>query len=620
MVHDDGEHSQLPSGWKWSGDGYQLDEIMLANELSERSMTPNQRAQFLVGKIKELKSFFENGVWEFVDEKSSDPARTLKARFILKWAKDENGLPRAKARLVIQGFNDPDVLEGKLQTSSPTASRVSKMVMLAITSCKRWRPWTADVSTAFLQGKEQERKLYVKLPADALKLLGASPDTRMLLNKPCYGQADAPRRWWQEADARLRDIGLIPHQLDPCLYISLDSSGCLDGLINLHVDDMLGAGETENNKNDPKGWQKKLVKLRQVFNFREWKDGQRLEYCGAEILVRDLQSEGFVMRHSEYAKKLKPISIDKHRVSKPDEPVTAGELKQLRGLLCSLQWPATQSCPHLQASVSILMGQMAKGTVQTVLDANKTLRFFKTNSDVGLDFVPVIDDLNDAAFVTMTDAAWGVRHDGSSQSGHLVFLVHKSVLEGQLGRYILLDWKSSRTPRMSRSSLNSEAQSAATGVDAMEHVMATWSLARFPGLDPRADDTLRAAGSAALVVDAKALYDTLGREHMNSVTDKRTGIELMVVKERLAAMNAIRRWQSSERQYADGMTKLAARQLLADRLRGGELMLVYDPSFTAAKKKEAAERNKSARAQAKAKTKVKAEPQDKTKVNAEPQD
>ena len=85
-------------------------------------------------------------------------------------------------------------------------------------------------------------------------------------------------------------------------------------------------------------------------------------------------------------------------------------------------------------------------------------------------------------------------------------------------------------------------------------------------------------------------------------------------------MNAIRRWQSSERQYADGMTKLAARQLLADRLRGGELMLVYDPSFTAAKKKEAAERNKSARAQAKAKTKVKAEPQDKTKVNAEPQD
>ena len=82
----------------------------------------------------------------------------------------------------------------------------------------------------------------------------------------------------------------------------------------------------------------------------------------------------------------------------------------------------------------------------------------------------------------------------------------------------------------------------------------------------------------------------------------------MVLKERLTALNAKVRWQSSERQFADGLTKFAARQLLADRLRCGELMLVWDPHFTAAKKKTAEERRASAAALAKAKAKALAQP------------
>ena len=42
---------------------------------------------------------------------------------------------------------------------------------------------------------------------------------------------------------------------------------------------------------------------------------------------------------------------------------------------------------------------------------------------------------------------------------------------------------------------------------------------------------------------------------------------------------------SSERQIADGLTKEAARLLLAQRLRHGRLKLVWDPSYKAAKKK-----------------------------------
>ena len=155
-----------------------------------------------------------------------------------------------------------------------------------------------------------------------------------------------------------------------------------------------------------------------------------------------------------------------------------------------------------------------------------------------------------------------------------------------------------KAARISRSSLNSKPQGAATGVDALELVMTTWSLARWPDLDPRDNSTMQAAGPSAIVVDAKSLHDALRREHMGAAADKRTGIELMVIKERLTALGAVTRWQSSERQFADGLTKFAARQLLADRLRCGAMLLVWDADFTAAKKKTADERRRNEQATA----------------------
>ena len=45
-----------------------------ASELNEQGLTK--------AKIKELRSFFENGVWEFVHVKDTDPARTLTSRML----------------------------------------------------------------------------------------------------------------------------------------------------------------------------------------------------------------------------------------------------------------------------------------------------------------------------------------------------------------------------------------------------------------------------------------------------------------------------------------------------------------------------------------------------------
>ena len=191
------------------------------SELNERSLTMQEREQFMQAKIKELKSFFENGVWEFVHVKDTDPARTLTSRMLLKWSKNPDGSPRAKARLVVRGYNDQDALDGKVETSAPTTSRLSRSMFLSLAATLQWCGWTADVATAFLQGLPQERQLWLRLPPEALRILGADQDTRMLLHKPIYGQLDAPRRWFLEATRRLTSIGLRPHLLDPCAFPDL---------------------------------------------------------------------------------------------------------------------------------------------------------------------------------------------------------------------------------------------------------------------------------------------------------------------------------------------------------------------------------------------------------------
>ena len=159
----------------------------------------------------------------------------------------------------------------------------------------------------------------------------------------------------------------------------------------------------------------------------------------------------------------------------------------------------------------MLQGEFGIATRRTLLDANRALRFFKNNSQVSLSYRPLTNgdrhDLTDVGFVAATDAAWATRRDGSSQGGYLVMLVSKECFDGQTSPFMVLDWRRQKLRRVSRSSLNSEAQAAASAVDALEQVKVFWALIMQPDLDPREDSTMAVAGPSALLTDAKALYD-----------------------------------------------------------------------------------------------------------------
>ncbi len=108
------------------------------------------------------------------------------------------------------------------------------------------------------------------------------------------------------------------------------------------------------------------------------------------------------------------------------------------------------------------------------------------------------------------------------------------------------------------------------------------------------DAPVRTTSPSALVVDAKSLYDSVKKETpVQSAACKRTAVELIVLRQTLKVTASVLRWVSSERQLADGLTKNSARQLFADRLKSQQYRLVYDSTFTAAKRKTAAVRRAS---------------------------
>eukprot|EP00438_Fugacium_kawagutii_P019118 Skav204381 [mRNA] locus=scaffold4897:193896:199406:+ [translate_table: standard] len=583
------KNSELASDEAWVAVTRMIKKKKENNEadLRESKMSMEDRLTFMTAKKAELQSIFENGVWELeTNPDAADATRTLKARFVLKWADDGKGGTKAKARLVLQGFADPDLLSGKLETSSPTLNRTSRQVLLAIGTLQGWEFLCADVVTAFLQGDRQMRTLWRRLPRDACECLHIPHGSLMRLLKPIYGQADAPLQWFRVAKRRLQECGYTPHPLDSCLYRRFNAEGKLCSMVGLHVDDLIISG----NPNDETYVQAKK-ELQSKFNFKHWThidERGKLDFCGCSLMKTDY---GYFLGQPEYFSKIKPITIDPKR--KTSELATQKEISSLRGVLGALQWPSTQTNPALGATVSLLSGDITKATTETLKDANKALRFAKQNSDAGLQF-HALGELSDMVLVAMSDASWGIRREGHSQGGYLVVLAPKEILQGEPTHYVILDWRSFRLPRVSRSSLNAESQACAAAMDSLEYLRTLIQGCANPNYE------LQNPGEwiikeTALVVDAKALYDSIRAEVPQLSGDKRAKIEIMIVKEKMVECHTVLKWVSSEVQYADGMTKPQARQLLIDRMRTHQFSLQADQDFTASKKKTVQQRLASAR-------------------------
>ena len=189
-------------------------------EVNLRNLSPAEQKQFHEAKKVELDSWVKHSVYSLADRTGVPRDRIMTMRLVLTWKVIPGTADKkAKARLVVRGFQDPDLVE--LRAEAPTLARHSRHLLVQISASSQWALLNGDVQTAFLQGDRVEgnRDVYVEPTADVAAILGIRPSKFMKLEGAACGLIVAPRRWHFRVQTDMAGQGWRQHQLDPCLYM-----------------------------------------------------------------------------------------------------------------------------------------------------------------------------------------------------------------------------------------------------------------------------------------------------------------------------------------------------------------------------------------------------------------
>ena len=106
-----------------------------------QELSRDDEIQFAKGvraaKKRELDAWFKFQVSSPVPQKSATRG-VVETRWVLTW-KDLDGKRTVKARLVARGFQDPDLAEGLVDTSSCVSLRSSHLQVISLSALKKWK-------------------------------------------------------------------------------------------------------------------------------------------------------------------------------------------------------------------------------------------------------------------------------------------------------------------------------------------------------------------------------------------------------------------------------------------------------------------------------------------------
>ena len=299
------------------------------------------------------------------------PDQILRCRWILTWKpidqQEKEQLKgtkdvKAKARLVILGYLDPKIAE--VPRDSPTLGRHSKMLLLQLVASKGWNLRSFDIKATFLQGKNQkDRILAIEPVTEIVNMMKLNPNEICKLEKGAYGLVDAPYLWYQAILEELLKLGFEQSPFDPCLFILRDSStGTPDGILGLHVDDGLCAGNQR--------FLDKLTLLEQKYPFGTKRVNQ---FTFTGIDMQQTPDGTIHLSQSKYIRNIDPIKINPDRRKQLDQKVTEEERQHLRALIGSIQYAAVHTRPDLSSRLSMLQSAINQATVETLISGNQAV-------------------------------------------------------------------------------------------------------------------------------------------------------------------------------------------------------------------------------------------------------
>ena len=467
---------------------------------------------------------------------------------------ESNPLPlKANARLVVPGYLDSGAYS--IRKDAPTSNRTSQHLMLIFTASFGWSLYSADVKSAFLKGEEfeaGERVLYI---SNVRLIYGDEPTLPFgrhglaRLKKGVFGLADSPRRWYLRLHKSLTKLGWVRSRFDAAMWTLRDERGKLHGIVLSHVDDLLLGGDSVAKDS--------LDQLGAELGFGSLETGS-FSYCGKEI--KQLPDKSIEISMKSYHENMSTVPIAVERRKHPEARLTPAEQRQLRGILGSLQWLVAQVRFDQGYQLSVLQG--APQTIGTLMKANALVKQFKQNVNFKLVFKGL--DLSKAGVMVVSDASLGnvtrSGHDGGeplsktySQSAYFVLVASKSLMNGEAGRFAVLDARSHRISRICRSTYGAELLGAEEGLDAGIYCRGLFS--ELLGYDVTPQLIMEPQVSLKLVVDAKDVYDKCHSDTPSYGSQKSLAFTVAWIREELRKEGTDIAWTATSNMFVDCGTK-----------------------------------------------------------------
>lgn len=489
--------------------GENVDDFVLLMNLTKEEKNSKECLEAKATELKKLKNF---DTYDIVNDVGQEVISTT---WVLGRKEDE-----IRARLVARGFEEED----NVVKDSPTLAKSSLRLLLTIIASNGWHVETTDIKSAFLQGSRLERDVYVKPPKEANLERGKV----WKLKKCLYGLRDASRQWYLKVKETLLSLGCEQSRLDPGVFFFIDRKGLLCGVIGLHVDDFIHAGNTSFNS----------IVIESVLNTFKVGKNEKSAFMYTGFYIHQ-DNEGIVLDQENYTKnviEVPDINID--RVKAKTEPLNESERSLLRKMTGSINWVVRATRPDLSFEMIELSTKFKSGTVEDLIRARKCLLNIKQ-----FESAIRIPDLGNPKYweiVCYTDASLGNLNNGiDSAGGHIVFL-----LNTQTSRVAVLDWQANKIKRVVRSTLAAETLSLCEGLESAIF------FADFLHDILHLKQALPVRG----VIDNKSTTEAV--RSTTVVSDKRLRRDIASVKEMLTC-GYVKQidWVPGEQQLADVLTK-----------------------------------------------------------------
>ena len=599
-------------------------------EVNIHRLTDYEKSLFERAKTKEVTSFLKNeAVRKCLNDgevrRAYDSNRIIKARWVLTWKStppDEleeaqheaqhdpstvltkDGSRKAKARIVLLGFQHPSLLDRSFKTSAPVQSMIGRNLIYLLSVQEQWEIHGLDLATAFLQTQptEADAEIWTTGVAELRAALGISEGGLMRVLRNIYGSTTAPRGLWLDLHKTLVSLGATPILGERCLWAwfsktELDATGRFPRLLGVmggHVDDFHCCGNFQSEE-----WQKIY---NQILSAYKWGTAKRGNYrhAGTDLkTVFDKASNKFklVIDQDAYVESVADVAIPPERLHQ-NGPLQKQETAACRTALGALQWLAIQTQPQLCARCNLLLTEVVtNGTLETAREIQQMIAEVRSEP-FSLEFfkLPKATNWNDLVFISMGDQSHSNRPQGDSTGGLLTLAAGPDAISGKVTPMTLISWRTWKLKRKAIGSNDAEVQSILEAEDQNFRVRMLWSElhgAGFQRPDRRADLVASAEDQACLVTgilctDSRGGYDAVevNESPLLGLSNMRAALQAFQLRDNLKRVGCELRWLASDYDLADAFTKKRgdSRIGLLKYLRSRCWSIAYDPNFTAAKR------------------------------------